>query len=739
MSELKIFKFGSITDGNSSMKDVLGGKGANLAEMSSLGLPVPPGFTIPCAASVLYESILYASEDVTEAFNSHIEDLVTQGVKYLVGTGGKSPLMSVRSGARVSMPGMMDTILNVGLTSKTLPYWSEKLGAVAALDSYRRLIQMYSSVALGVKLELFEEALSDMRKDAGVLLDSELNADQLGRLVKRYLKIVNAQGCEFPDTPMAQVMGAVAAVFRSWNNPRAIEYRKINNIPNSWGTAVTVQSMVFGNLNNDSCTGVLFSRDPSTGEAVITGEYLVNAQGEDVVAGIRTPESIVTLPEWDLSVSTQLFDIVYKLENHYKDMQDIEFTVEDSKLYILQTRNGKRSAMAAFQVAYDFAAEGLITKEVASSRVNAAQLFSVMQDRIDPSFTGAPSFMGIAAGGGIVKGVAMFTSENAVNCKVPCILVTKETDPDDIAGMNASVGILTATGGLTSHAAVVARGMNKSCVVGATSLGFSTQVQGTTFAAANDGPVFAEGDMLTIDGATGRVWVLIDVPLITGGASAIVKTVIGWGSDNTVADRVEISALMDQPTLSDAIKAVTADSVYLDTVLLEGRERFVTTSSLEARMGWVGEALNSISASEIIVDLSGRESHYSLGDGAFDTMFGLTSKESDLLINAKVKSILSWSNDLRSRIIVNVGPKDSKISGALSDAGFKVSGYVTTFADLLNATGPMSVSDEVISSVFGSKDAYEVAKQAIEKFQGKKSFKPLTVPAYWYEPITKGA
>jgi len=737
MSSLQIYKFGSITDGNASMKDVLGGKGANLAEMSSLGLPVPPGFTIPCAASVMYEVACNANVDEAAEFHTEIQTLVESGIKYLVGKGKKSPLMSVRSGARVSMPGMMDTILNVGLTSKTLPYWKEQLGEAPALDSYRRLIQMYSSVALGVDLQFFEDALETMRHEAGVTLDSELNVDQLSRLVTRYMKIVNAQGFEFPDTPMEQVMGAVAAVFRSWNNPRAIEYRKINNIPDSWGTAVTVQSMVFGNLNDQSATGVLFSRNPSTGENVITGEYLVNAQGEDVVAGIRTPENLESLEKWNPDVAFDLGMVVAKLEKRYKDMQDIEFTVENGKLYILQTRNAKRSAMAAFQVAYDLANEGLISKEVAASRVSAAQLFSVMQDSINPTFKGAPDLKGIAAGGGIVKGVVMFTAESAVNCKVPCILVTKETNPDDIAGMNASVGILTATGGLTSHAAVVARGMNKSCVVGATDLKIGDATAKVIACIAPNGPAFQEGDMLTIDGATGNVWVKTNVPLIAGGASPVVKTVISWGAGVANADRLELSASMALTEFEKMIAACTSDAVYVDTVLLEGVDRFVNPVSLSTRMHAVGAGLIKSSATQIIVDLVGAEGHYSRGDKAFEIMFGMSEQYRAVLLETKVAPLLNWDLSVRKRTTVNLGDGvNPKHSAALKAAGFKVSGHVTTFADLLDATGPMLVSDSVIASVFGSKAAYEVAKQAIEKLQGKKDIQPLPTPAYWYEAIT---
>jgi pyruvate,orthophosphate dikinase len=729
----KIFKFGSVTDGNASMKDVLGGKGANLAEMSSLGLPVPPGFTIPCDASVFYNDLF---AEARTKFLGLVQESVQSGLDYLT-IKKKLPLLSVRSGARVSMPGMMDTILNVGITSETLPYWIKKLGAVAALDSQRRLIQMYSSVALGVDMKLFEEALHSLKQEVGVTLDSELNEDQLNRLIKRYLKIVSDAGAVFPDTVIEQVMGAVAAVFNSWNNPRAIEYRKINSIPDDWGTAVTVQSMVFGNLNNDSCTGVLFSRNPSTGEALITGEYLVNAQGEDVVAGIRTPESIFTLPEWDLAMSTQLFEIVAKLEAHYRDMQDIEFTVEDSKLYILQTRNGKRSAMAAFQIAYDLVAEGLITKEVASSRVTSAQLFSVMQDSIDPSFKKAPTFTGIAAGGGVVSGVAMFTADSATNCKVPCILVTKETDPDDIGGMNASVGILTATGGLTSHAAVVARGMNKSCVVGSTALSFSV---GIVSAYVNGIKFFEEGDKLTIDGATGNVWVKEDVPLITGGASKVVRTVVAWISNVKTSSRIEITSGMGPSQIADILQSDDSDEIHIDAMMMFPVEYTNDFDTLRAKVVSLGSAMATSKATYFVLDMSGKSTHYSAPDLAFDFMFGLDRTQEKKAYVATVNTILTWDESVRTRVtVVLPDDLDQSLRSLMKSAGFKLSGTVSTFADLIDQSGPMKISDSVIQQVFGGSEAYQVALNAIEKLQGKSVHKPLPVPAYWYEPIVKAA
>ena len=739
MQKLQIYKFGTKTDGNASMKDVLGGKGANLAEMSSLGLPVPPGFTIPCEASVMYEAAAVASDAEGTAFHEQIKTLVAEGIKYLVGKGKKSPLMSVRSGARVSMPGMMDTILNVGMTTETLPYWTKQLGAVAALDSYRRLIQMYASVALGIKLELFEEALTAMREDAGVKTDSELNEDQLNRLVKRYLKIVDEAGHTFPDTPMEQVMGAVAAVFRSWNNPRAKEYRKIHSIPDTWGTAVTVQSMVFGNLNDNSATGVLFSRDPSSGAKGMRGEFLVNAQGEDVVAGIRTPESLDKLCIWNTKVADELYEVVQKLETHYKDMQDIEFTVEDGKLYLLQTRNGKRSAIAAFQIAYDMTNEGLITKDVAVGRVSPAQLYVAMQDQIDPSFKQEPHLTGLAAGGGVVTGEAVFTADDAINCKSPCILVTKETDPDDIGGMNASVGILTATGGLTSHAAVVARGMNKSCVVGCTDLVIQ-HLGGSAYTGhvKKDGAsfTFVPGSSVTIDGATGRVWFNIKVPMIAGGASDAVKAILSWASTDGTAERLEVHSSQTVDTMHAVVKACKAAAIHIDTVTIEGADRYLLTNTLQGKMSWLGQALADSVAETIVVDLKGLHEVAPVSDTVLLRHLGASTKLQSAVLDSKVAAMIGWPQEVIQRTIVVVGKASAQVSTDLREAGYKVSGMIATVADLLNASGPMTASPEVIQNVFGGTEAFNIAKQAIEKLQGISTPKALPVPAYWYEPLT---
>jgi phosphoenolpyruvate synthase/pyruvate phosphate dikinase len=445
---IKPYRFGKINDESVGGKEVLGGKGQGLFEMANLGLPVPSGFTLPCEASVLYNECT-GKPSALAAYMHHLWSETKVGLDYIQETMGGVTLLSVRSGSRISMPGMLDSILNVGITSTTLPYWVETLGPRAAYDSYRRLIQMYSSIALGVPMSVFDTILDTLKKEFKVTSDTEITDIGMKVVAETYLATLESMGIEFPNTQALQLRGAIVAVFKSWDNPRAQQYRELNNIPYEWGTAVTIQSMVFGNLNDQSATGVLFTRDPSTGINEITGEFLVNAQGEDVVAGVRTPLALNEMTEWNEGIFWELGGVVNVLETHYKDMQDVEFTIQDGKLYILQTRTGKRSAKAAFKIARDLAIEGVISKQEAVAKVTSSQLLAIMQDTIDPAFNIPPAFTGIAAGGGLVSGVAVFDLTSAINCTTPCILVRHETSPDDLMGINAAVGILTATGGLT--------------------------------------------------------------------------------------------------------------------------------------------------------------------------------------------------------------------------------------------------------------------------------------------------
>lgn len=727
-STVEVVKFGADADSKPQSKEILGGKGANLVEMASMGFPVPPGFVIPCSASITY---MNASSSLSQSlFLKALWDQVDGGLSFLKDVFGYLPLVSVRSGARVSMPGMMDTILNVGLTTGNLQEWGEKLGERAALDSYRRLLQMYGSVVFEIPMPLFDDALAEAKHSAGAASDSDLTVDDLRDLIADYERIFAETGHQMPDTVSDQIHGAVKAVFRSWNNPRAIEYRKIHGYPDSWGTAVTVQSMVFGNLNDKSATGVLFTRCPSTGDNGIVGEFLVNAQGEDVVAGIRTPEPLMKMSDWNPEVHSLLADTVCKLEKHYRDMQDVEFTVQDGELFILQTRSGKRSAKAAFKVAVDLANEGMISKSEAMSRVTQKQLLALMQDTVDPGFSTPPNMVGIAAGGGLVVGKAVFTSEAAINCNEPCILVREETDPDDIGGMNASVGILTATGGLTSHAAVVARGMNKTCVVGCTMMEWQESPPKAHISGSNNID-FTEGAKITMDGATGNVWVGIDVPVVKGGMSEDVRTLLGWAIGG-LPERITLPS--DDPESWQAmVESSTAKSIYVDTANLEPVLKG-DPGSFTAMMQGIQPVLSHSKAESIVLDLTTAHEHWDEDDAMLDYMLGacLTSSE---VVSAKIAGVLSYPASLLKRLVVNAQHLTPDQKALLIGAGCKMQSPVSTVADLLSTSGSVQVSAEVIKNVFGGQDAFDTLCAMVESQLGKKL--SGGAPVYWYDALNK--
>ncbi len=496
-------------EGNGTMRELLGGKGANLAEMTSLGMPVPQGFTITTEACTKYY-------DDGEVIAPEIVDEIMEGLKEMEAITGKkfgdleNPLLvSVRSGSRASMPGMMDTILNLGLNDEVVEAFAKKTGNPRfAYDSYRRFIQMYSDVVMEVGKKYFEVLIDEMKEKKGVKLDTELTAEDLKELANQSKAEYKAKpGVDFPSDAKEQLMGAVKAVFRSWNNPRAIVYRRMNDIPGDWGTAVNVQSMVFGNMGETSGTGVAFTRNPSTGEKVLYGEFLMNAQGEDVVAGIRTPQSIQQLADTNPAVYAEFVAIADKLEKHYGDMQDMEFTIEDGKLYMLQTRNGKRTAQAALKIAVDLVNEGMATKEEALLKVDPKQLDALLHPQFDAAALKAakPVAKGLPASPGAATGRAFFTAEKACeeakNGKV--VLVRLETSPEDIEGMNAAQGVLTVRGGMTSHAAVVARGMGTCCVAGC---GDVKMHEEEGYFMIGDIRV-NEGEYISIDGSTGNVYI----------------------------------------------------------------------------------------------------------------------------------------------------------------------------------------------------------------------------------------
>ena len=534
---------GDKAEGRASMRNLLGGKGAGLAEMAQLKLPVPPGFTITTeVCTYFYQHGKIYPKDLKRQVDAALTEIGrTTGKKF--GDADNPLLVSVRSGARASMPGMMDTVLNLGLNDVTVKALAAKSGDRRfALDSYRRFITMYSDVVLGIDHHHFEEILDDQKDRNGYTLDTDLNADDLEQLVTRYKERVEQERDEaFPQDPNAQLWGAISAVFGSWMNQRAITYRRLHNIPESWGTAVNVQAMVFGNMGDSSATGVAFTRNPSTGDKKLYGEYLINAQGEDVVAGIRTPQEITeaarkkagsdkpSMEKARPEAFAALKRIQGTLERHYRDMQDLEFTVEQGKLWMLQTRSGKRTAQAALRIAVDLAQEKLIDRKEAVSRIDPAALDQLLHPTIDPKAERQIIATGLPASPGAACGQIVFSSDEAEALKSQgrkVILVRVETSPEDIHGMHAAEGILTTRGGMTSHAAVVARGMGKPCVSGAGSLRVDYRSQTLTAG----GTVLKKGDTLTIDGATGQVLAGV-VPMLEPTLAGEFATIMKWADE----------------------------------------------------------------------------------------------------------------------------------------------------------------------------------------------------------------
>ena len=499
------------SEGNGSMRELLGGKGANLAEMTNLGMPVPQGFTITTEACTrYYEDGRQIYPDIQEQILDYLDKLEKMTGKHL-GDPESPLLVSVRSGARASMPGMMDTILNLGMNDVICDAVAKLTGNPRfARDSYRRFIQMFSDVVMELPKSTFEQFIDQVKEKRGVTQDNELDENDMLELINLFKDHYEKNlGEPFPQDPKKQLMEAVRAVFRSWDNPRANTYRRMNDIPYSWGTAVNVQSMVFGNMGETSGTGVAFTRSPSTGEKKLFGEFLMNAQGEDVVAGIRTPQPISTLADTMPDVYQQFVDISTRLEQHYKDMQDMEFTIENGKLYMLQTRNGKRTAQAALKVAVDLVDEGICTKEEAILKVEPQQLDALLHPTFKPEALKAatPIATGLPASPGAACGAVYFTAEEAVAAHktgLKVVLVRQETSPEDIDGMVSAEGVMTARGGMTSHAAVVARGMGTCCVAGVTGVKVSEEDKTITFA---NGTVLHEGDFISLDGSTGNVYV----------------------------------------------------------------------------------------------------------------------------------------------------------------------------------------------------------------------------------------
>lgn len=609
MTTKYVYNFGDgKAEGRADMKTLLGGKGANLAEMCSLGLPVPPGLTIITdVCGEYYKNNKQLPKDLTK----QVEASLLQMEK-VVGTkfgDAKNPLLvSVRSGARASMPGMMDTVLNLGLNEATVEGLALKSNNPRfAYDSYRRFIQMYSDVVLGLDHYHFEDRLEQKKQDREVFLDTELTANDLKELVIEYKALVAKElGKPFPEDVHEQLWGAIKAVFDSWMNARAITYRRLHDIPESWGTAVNVQAMVFGNMGDDCATGVAFTRNPSTGEKLFYGEYLINAQGEDVVAGIRTPQPLTIagkavggdLPSMEETMPVaygELVDIYKKLEAHYRDMQDIEFTIQSNKLWMLQTRNGKRTAAAAIRIAVEMVKENLITKEEAIARIEPAALDQLLHPTLDPKAKKQVIARGLPASPGAASGTVVFNAEDAeAKAKQggePVILVRIETSPEDIHGMHASQGILTARGGMTSHAAVVARGMGKPCVSGAGDVRIDYAKK--TFTAG--GATVKEGDRITINGSTGEI-MLGTVPTIQPQLSGDFATLMSWAdSVRTLAVRTNAETVLDASTArkfgAEGIGLCRTEHMFFDANRIIAMREMIVADNIHVRKAALAKLL----------------------------------------------------------------------------------------------------------------------------------------------------
>ena len=550
------------TEGNATMRELLGGKGANLAEMTNIGLPVPQGFTITTeACTQYYEDGRTINPDIMAEINEYIGKMEEiTGKKF--GDKENPLLVSVRSGARASMPGMMDTILNLGLNEDVVEVIAKKSGnARWAWDCYRRFIQMYSDVVMEVGKKYFEELIDKMKEEKGVTFDVELTADDLKELASQFKAEYKEKiGEDFPSDPKEQLMGAVKAVFRSWDNPRANVYRRDNDIPYSWGTAVNVQSMAFGNMGDDCGTGVAFTRDPATGEKKLMGEFLINAQGEDVVAGVRTPMPIAKMEEEFPEAFAQFKDVCKLLEDHYRDMQDMEFTVEHGKLYMLQTRNGKRTAQAALKIACDLVDEGMRTEEEAVAMIDPRNLDTLLHPQFDATALKAatPMGKGLGASPGAACGKIVFTADDATAWAEKgekVVLVRLETSPEDITGMKAAEGILTVRGGMTSHAAVVARGMGTCCVSGCSDINMDEDNKVFTLA----GKEFHEGDPISIDGSTGNIYDGI-IPTVPASIAGEFGRIMTW-ADKYRTLKVRTNA--DTPEDAKRAKELGAEGIGL--------------------------------------------------------------------------------------------------------------------------------------------------------------------------------
>lgn len=623
----------------------LGGKGFYLVDRHSMGVPVPP-------AKILSTELCRMYKRDPAGVRAYLKnEAIPLVVAELRQEDGSAPLFSVRSGAKVSMPGMMDTILNVGMTKGSLPYWEGKLGPRAARDCRRRLLQMFGAVVCGIDGSKFEAEMSAIKTKRRIVQDQELNEADMMEVVTAFEKVFKRERAVMPESLEEQLLAASEAVLRSWDNTRAKEYRRIRGFSDEWGTAIVMQQMVFGNLNDLSCTGVLFSRHPALGNNEPMGEFLVNAQGEDVVAGVRTPDPIFKMKDWNPAAYKTLMGITERLERESRDVQDIEFTVESGKVYILQTRTAQRSALAAMKIAVEMSKSGLITKGEALNRVSLEQYQQLCMPMIAPTFNGKPDVMGLAASTGIASGKVVFTSEAAVDHVGDCMLVAEETTPEDLPGMHAARGILTATGGVTSHAAVVARGMDKVCVVGAAGVTFVKNAHGEVLAAKIGEHSVRAGDTLTLDGATGRVWVGSSVPVVPGGDLPVMLDFNEMIYEVFPVYRI----VTDGRDLNMDIPSVFA------TYLLDG----LSDSRIRRELGDSLPYLNGV------LDLSTLEEHAPKEDAEILSLGGST--KDDEVFRVKCDAVLSFGGD-KGAARVHLGRRHAEMAERFRRAGYEVVG-----------------------------------------------------------------
>lgn len=655
--------------------DLLGGKGYGLYQMEAAGISVPPAYIITPMACREYMA------DPAAMMAKVSKEYIPEILAGLSSEFGYLPLLSVRSGAKFSMPGMMDTILNVGLDPSVISEWSGRIGAACAEDSYKRLVEMYGSVVKGIERKKFE----------GKSLEE--------RLVFYHLEV----GEKFPNAG-DQILGAIEAVFKSWNNDRAKTYRKLNNIPEDLGTAVIIQAMVFGNMNDASATGVAFSRNYSTGANEVVGDLVINGQGEDVVAGIRNTEPLDKMIQWNSKVFDEFMETMGKLEAMKRDMVDVEFTVQDGKLYFLQVRVGKRTAQAAVKIACDMVSEGVISTEEAIERVSLKQYLAASRPSLDPSWVSdnPPHGKGIPASNGVASGVAVFSSKNAVNCNEPCILIAEETTPDDIAGMDASLGILTSTGGATSHAAVVARGMEKVCVVGCTSL----EKKGGAWV-LSDGKVkrtIKEGDRITIDGSSGNIWIGVDVS-ISGPAMGVFK--------NELLSLLVSKYPFYEVCVSKAeVENATSDKLLLASYMVE-RNSFLEMPVVFRDM------LLAVGDREAVVDLRSLSDVVRAEDQPMEFLFGNLNENA---LKEKVEVLLGLAKNPQVNKIKVLGVDSPVMVGKLVKAGYEVIPQVSDLDSLLDANGLCVTNHEALAKSVGKEVVAKVVSLKAAAGQKIRSF-----------------